>query len=340
MQTKTSERYFFFALLFFTLAFTFFIFRPFWIVLVLGVSFAIVLLPLKRWLVRCKLSNWLASFVAVAIFVLLVCGPMLGLGALVFNQSQRVYHSVADGQMITPFLDRANASINDLLPNGFSFNLNEKISAFVSMLSGNIAKLFSATLSTVFSFILLLLSIFYFLKDGPQWKKSITSLTPMSGEDAHRIVERLKQTVSGVIQGSLLVSLIQGLVMGVGLTLFGVPNPALWGVVAAIASLIPTFGTALVSIPAVIFLYATGHLPEAIGLAIWAAGFVGLIDNFLSPVIVGKKIQISQFLILFSVLGGIALLGPIGILIGPLAVSLLYTLVSIYQNEFKQNTAL
>jgi len=340
MQTKTSERYFFFALLFFTLAFTFFIFQPFWIVLVLGVSFAIVLLPLKRWLVRCKLSNWLASFVAVAIFVLLVCGPMLGLGALVFNQSQRVYHSVADGQMITPFLDRANASINDLLPNGFSFNLNEKISAFVSMLSGNIAKLFSATLSTVFSFILLLLSIFYFLKDGPQWKKSITSLTPMSGEDAHRIVERLKQTVSGVIQGSLLVSLIQGLVMGVGLTLFGVPNPALWGVVAAIASLIPTFGTALVSIPAVIFLYATGHLPEAIGLAIWAAGFVGLIDNFLSPVIVGKKIQISQFLILFSVLGGIALLGPIGILIGPLAVSLLYTLVSIYQNEFKQNTAL
>lgn len=76
---------------------------------------------------------------------------------------------------------------------------------------------------------------------------------------------------------------------------------------------------------------------EAAGLLIWAVFLVGMVDNLLSPIVVGSKIKIPAFLILFSVLGGISLLGPVGILIGPLAVSLLYTLLSIYRNEFEQS---
>ena len=91
---------------------------------------------------------------------------------------------------------------------------------------------------------------------------------------------------------------------------------------------------------AVIFLFATGQTIPAIGLLIWAVILVGTVDNLLNPMLISKKIKISPFLILFSVLGGISLLGPIGILIGPLAISLLYTLISIYRNEFKQNAIL
>jgi len=94
------------------------------------------------------------------------------------------------------------------------------------------------------------------------------------------------------------------------------------------------------SIPAIIFLFATGQTIPAIGLLIWAVVFVGLIDNLLSPILISKNIKISPFLILFSVLGGISLLGPVGILVGPLTISLLYALISIYRNEFKQSTIL
>src|SRR6185369_11223156 len=117
-------------------------------------------------------------------------------------------------------------------------------------------------------------------------------------------ISRLSQAINGVIKGSLLIALIQGALLGFGLWIFGIENSALWGVVAAITSLIPTLGTSLVSIPAIVFLFVTGETTSAIGLLIWAAVMVGMIDNFLGPIIVSKKINVSSLFILFSVLGG------------------------------------
>jgi predicted PurR-regulated permease PerM len=96
---------------------------------------------------------------------------------------------------------------------------------------------------------------------------------------------------------------------------------------------VPSVGTGLVAIPAILYLFAIGHAGAAIGLAIWSALLVGTIDNLLNPIVVGKNINVPPLLILFSVLGGISLLGPVGILIGPLTVSLLYALVSLYRHR-------
>lgn len=339
MQTKIIERYFFFGLLLAVLVFTFFIFRPFWIVLVLGISLSIVLYPIYNWLKK-KLPDWLSAFLTVLFLAIIICGPLLGIGAIVFHQSQDVYNSVVNSGNTGPFIDSIGNKINNLLPEGITFDINEKVSSFISFLSSNIAKIFSTTLSTLFSFLLMLLSIFYFLKDGERWRKAVVSLSPLSDVDDKKIIARFSHSVNGIMKGTLFIALIQGLLMGIGLTLFGVPNSALWGVVAAIVSLIPSVGTALVSVPAIIFLYATGHPASSIGLLIWSVAVVGMVDNLLSPLFIGKKISIPPFLILFSVLGGISLLGPVGILIGPLVVSLLLTLISIYRNEFKQSTIL
>ncbi len=337
MQTKIIERYFFFGLLLATFVFTFFIFRPFWIVLVLGLSFSIVLYPVYEWLKKRKLPNWLASFFTVFLFTVVLCGPLLGIGTLVFNQSQNVYHLVTDNENTKPFMNSIETKINKILPEGMVFDINKKTTDLVSYISNNIANIFSTTISAFFSFILMLLIIFYFLKDGAQWRKAIIILSPLGDKDDEKIISRLAQAVNGVIKGSLLIALAQGVLLGLGFWFFGVSNGALWGVVAAITSLIPTLGTSLVSIPAIIFLFMTGDTASAIGLLIWSVIMVGMIDNFLGPLIVGKKINISSLLILFSVLGGISLLGPVGILVGPLTVSLLYTLISIYRNEFKEN---
>ena len=226
------------------------------------------------------------------------------------------------------------------MPSGVTFDIDAKISSFISYVSSNVANVFSTVVSAFFSFLLMLFIIFYFLKDGERWKRAVVILSPLSDKDDEKIISRLTLAVNSVVKGSLFIALVQGTLMGFGLWIFGVPNPALWGVVAAIASLIPTFGTAAVSVPAIIFLFVTGNIPQAIGLLIWAVIAVGTIDNFLTPLIVGGRMQIPPLLILFSVLGGISLLGPVGILMGPLPVSLLYTLISIYRNEFKQNQIL
>jgi len=337
MQTKIIERYFFFGLLLTTLLFTFLIFRPFWIVLVLGMSFSIVLFPVYEWFKKRKINSPLSAIITVLLFVILVCGPLLGVGAIIFNQSQNVYHVVSDAGKTKPFLDSIEASINSVLPVGIDFNIQEKVSTFISYITDNVASIFSATISALFSFLLTLLIIFYFLKDGTRWRKAIIVLSPLADKDDEKIINRLVQAVNGVVLGSLFIALVQGVLMGIGLWLFGVPNWALWGVVAAVASLLPSIGTAFVSIPAIIFLLFIGNTSGAIGLLIWSIVLVGTIDNFLSPLVIGGKIKVPALIILFSVLGGISLLGPVGILVGPLTVSLLYTLISIYRNEFRQD---
>lgn len=335
MQPKITEKYFFFGLLFITFIFTFFIFQPFWIVLVLGASFSIILYPIYAWLNKKHLPNWLAAFLTLFFFIIVFCLPLFSIGSLVFNQSQNFYHSIANNGNAIPFINSLENKVDQTLLNSMSFNINAQVSNLISFLTNNIINIFTATVTALFSFILLLLTIFYFLKDGENWKKTLLQLSPLSYADDEKIINRLSQTINSVMKGTLFIAFIQGILMGIGLTFFGVPNAAIWAVVAMITSLVPSIGTAIVSVPAIIFLFATDNVIQAIGLAIWATMIVGTIDNFLTPYIIGNKINIPPFLILFSVLGGIAFLGPVGILIGPLAVSLLYTLTEIYQKEFK-----
>ncbi|MDE2399873.1 MAG: AI-2E family transporter [Patescibacteria group bacterium] len=335
MQTKPIGKYFFFGLLLATLIFTFLIFLPFWVVIVLGISFSIVLYPVYEWLTKKKIPATLASLITVILFAILLCGPVLGVGALVFNQSQDVYQKVLNSNLSTvPFLDKVNTKINDVLPTGVTFNMNQKATDFISYVYNHIANIFSTAISAFFSFILMLLIIFYLLKDGTKWKESIMQISPLGEKNNEKIISRLILSVNGVINGSLFMAVVQGLILGIGLWIFGIPNSALWGVLAAVFSFIPMLGAVVISAPAIIFLFIKGDTASALGLTVWAFVVVGLVDNFLRPIVVGKKIDVPPVLILLSVLGGISFLGPVGILVGPLTLSLLYALISIYKDEF------
>ena len=340
MQTKIIERYFFFGLLLATFVFTFFIFRPFWIVLILSIAFSIVLYPVYEWFKRKNLPSWLSSLLTTFLFMVILLGPISGVGVLVFNQSQNVYKEIINGQNVNSFIDSIDNTINKILPIGITFNIKEKAPDFILFISDNIAKIFSTTLFAFFSLILIFLSIFYFLKDGAKWRQELIELSPLADKDDRKIIVRLEKAVNGILRGYLLIAIVQGILMGVGFWIFGIPNGALWGTIAAIASLVPMIGTAFISVPAIIFLFAGGHEVAALSFLIWSIVVVGMVDNFLYPLIVGNKINIPPLFILFAVLGGIAVLGPVGVLVGPLAVSLLYTFLLIYRNEFKQDPVL
>jgi predicted PurR-regulated permease PerM len=118
---------------------------------------------------------------------------------------------------------------------------------------------------------------------------------------------------------------------GVGFAIFGVPSPIIWAFVASIASFIPSFGTGLVMIPAVIFLFASGSIPSAIGLAIWGLVVVGLVDNLVGPILINRSgFRIHPLFILISVLGGIEFFGIVGFIAGPVIIGLLFALLEIY----------
>lgn len=338
MQNKPAvEKYFFFVLLLVVLSLTTLIFWPFFSVLILGIAFAVVLQPVHTWIQKYITFgiNWLAALLTVMFFLIVLVAPFLAIGSVIFNQSQNLYQTIVTGGGSGAFVETLNHSINALLPHGFTFDIQSKLADLAIFLTQNIGNIFTGTINTILSFFLLVLTLFYFLKDGREWKQALIRISPLSDEDDQKILVSMRRVINGVMKGSFFIALCQGVFMTLGLTLFGVPNPALFGLMAGIASFIPSVGTALVSIPLILYLLGTGQTNSAIGMTIWALFLVGTIDNVISPYVVGKNTEVPSLLILFAILGGISLLGPIGVLVGPLTISLLYVLVSIYRTEFQ-----
>lgn len=335
MQNKSIEKYFLLGLLILTGIFAIVLFEPFLSILVIGGSISIIFHPLFRWFNKHLTGgrNWISALLIAIIFTILLVGPILGMGAVILKQTQNVYTNISSNGSFDPFILKVNNSINNILPQGLSIDLKDKLSSFVTLLTGNVTSIFTSTLNTIFTFLLVLLTVFYFSKDGTVWKETVFKLSPLSEQRNKKIISRVISAVKGIIGGYIFIGFVQGLLVSIGLWIFGVPNPAIWGIFAAFASLVPTIGTALVTLPAIIYLITTGQTSMAIGFAVWAGLLVGTVDNFLSPFIVGKKLDVPPLLILFAVLGGITLFGPIGILIGPLAISFLYIIVEIYRDE-------
>jgi Predicted permease len=168
------------------------------------------------------------------------------------------------------------------------------------------------------------------LRDGEAIIAKLKVLSPLPNRYDTVVVQRLHDAINSVIRGALLIAVIQGILTGVGLTIFGVPNAVLWGSIAIVAALIPYVGTAAVLTPAIAYLFLIDRTGAAVGLLAWGIVAVGLIDNFLGPRLVNRGIRLHPVVILLAVLGGLAFFGPLGYILGPLVISLLFALLDIY----------
>ena len=337
MQTTSTEKYFLFVLLLITVIFTLLIFFPFLAMLVLAVAFAVVLDPVYLWIKKHLVKNisWLASLLTVIAFLICLCVPLFFIGKAVFIQTQDIYLNVISKGDSNHFITSIETSINKLLPVGFNFDIHAKITQFISNFSNNLAQFFSSTINSIVMFVLMIFSLFFLFKDGEKWEKGFVNIFPLSDSNVTEILTNLKKSINRIFKGYFIIAIVQGILAWIGFTIFGLPNAIIWAIVTAVASFVPTIGTSIVTIPAILFLFFTGMHLQALGLLIWSVIIVGTIDNILNPYIISKDTEIPSLFILFAILGGVALLGPLGILIGPLAVSLLYSLVAIYKREIK-----
>lgn len=334
MQGAFIKKYFFAILLLVSLVFGVLLFWPFLTLIVLSVILSVVFSPVYRWfLVRIK-SPSISSLLTVLVFVLVLCIPAAFVATMVFNQAQDIYQWLITPGSFDGLITQVNTLVQKIVP-GFTLDVRESLTMFTSRFTSGLGSVLSATLTTIFSFILVLLSMFYFLKDGPHWQRSIRTMSPLSKESTDQIALQFEKSFGGIIKGYLLVGLVQGFLTALGLWIFGIPNAILWGVFAAIASLIPSIGPAIIPVPVILFLVATGNMPTAIGFSIYSIIVVGGIDNMIQPYFVGKSINIHPITALFGVLGGIALMGPLGIIIGPLIISFIQTLLTLTKKELQ-----
>ncbi len=338
INIKKLRPYFLLTLLVLAGILIFFVFRPFLYALILAIVFTIVFQPLHRKILQ-WLGNWhsVAALATTTIIIIVILAPLIFLGIQILQEAQQLYTSLTKINGNNIILTTLKSTTNDLhrlfpITSKFSINTEQYINQISTWLAQHTLAVFSNIIKLLASLFIFLVSLYYLLRDGHKLKKTFTTQIPLTNAEDEAIFKKLEVAVNSVIKGNLIIAIIQGVLAGIGFAVFGVPNFILWGTITAVAALIPGIGTAIVLVPIILFLYFTGNVFGAIGLLIWGALVVGLIDNFLRPILIGRGIKIHPLLVFLSVFGGLIFFGPIGFLLGPLTISLFFALLHIYSS--------
>lgn len=186
---------------------------------------------------------------------------------------------------------------------------------------------------TALTMIVALLTMFFMLRDGPRLLEPTLDLMPLPREASLTILEKMAETVRAVFIGVVLVALIQGTIAGITYWAIGIPSPIVWGLATTVLCVIPLLGSPVILIPMAIFLLAQGQIVEAIVLLAVGFGIITQVDNLLRPWMIGSRIKSHYITTFFSLLGGVLAFGPVGIMVGPVLLTLLLGLVDVIRER-------
>ncbi|HEY4498831.1 MAG TPA: AI-2E family transporter [Candidatus Paceibacterota bacterium] len=332
--TKRIQTTFFFVVILGVFFLAFFIFKPYLTPLFLAFVFYIVFKPAYRVIDRaCRGRAWLSSSLTIVLIVLVVLVPFIIFGSLLFDDVRDLYLKLSEGKFDVGSFHALEESFKDYISvfaPGFTVDVEGYLSQLTGWMVDNVGSFFSGFMRFVVGLAIMLLALFAFFKDGEMFKKKMLLYSPLDDTDDRDIFDAIERSINSVVRGSLLVALVQGFLIMIGFAFTGIPNPVTWGSLGIVAALIPSFGTSLVLLPGILYLFFSGNVIGACILFVWGALVVGLIDNLLRPFLISRSVPIHPLLVLLSVIGGIGFFGLVGFVAGPITLSLLYVLGGLY----------
>jgi predicted PurR-regulated permease PerM len=295
-----------------------------------GTVLAVVFAPLYRWLLRLTRQRQnVAALGTVTIILLIVILPLTVVGSLVIREAAGVYRKIESGEFdLEHFFRRAL----EALPTWAAGMLDRfgltNLSAVQERLSTELARgsQFIATQAInigqnafdfILSFFVVLYLLFFLLRDGDTIAARIRHAIPLHPEQRQVLVGRFTTVIRATVKGTVVVAAVQGALGGLMFWLLGIQASLLWGAVMAILSLLPAVGAALIWVPTSLYLLATGGVWQGVALIAYGVFVISTVDNFLRPLLVGKDTRMPDYLVLVSTLGGLAVFGVNGLVIGP-----------------------
>ena len=290
---------------------------------------------------RAALATLLIIFIAIIV-------PAMLIGTVVFEQVTNLYISLRDGKIdaaalfarMYDALPAQQRVMLDRLGLGEFSVVQDRIGQFIKESAGVMARHAFAIGGSAFGLFLGLgvgLYVTYFLvRDGQRLGSAICHALPLEKTAAEQLCDRFVVIVRATIKGSVVVGMVQGALGAVTFWIVGMPSAILFGVLMALFSLLPALGPAIIWIPVAMYLLATGAVWQAIVVVLSGVLVIGLADNILRPILVGRDTGISDWIVLLTTLGGIATIGLSGIVLGPLAAGLFLTAWAMYQEQRDQ----
>ena len=301
-----------------------------------ALAFALLLVPVQRWLEpRLRSPGTAAGLlvllggVGVLFPAMLVADRLLdevarGGGAITaMLESGQWRRSISAYPLLVPAADWMEAQ----------FDLPETANARPAWLTTAVAALARESLLQAIGMILTLYLLFYFLRDRRAILASIEALSPLARADTQRLFGVVDDTVHATVYGTLVIAMVQGTLGGLMFWWLGLSAPLFWGVVMGLLAIVPVLGAFIVWIPAALFLLLDGSGGKALVLTLWGAIVVGGIDNLLYPMLVGRRMQMHTVLAFVSIVGGLALFGSAGLILGPVIFAITRLLLEIWSRR-------
>ena len=340
LHSKTPAHVFLLVILLAILYFCYLIFKPFLIVvLASGMLVSIfygLYLKLLKWT---KDKRSLAALIMCLLIVLVVLVPVANFVYYLSIKSMQGYEVIAQKVQDNTLTDVINTLMVRLQFPGMDLvNVKELLldasGTIKDVLVSGGAHFVKGTGQLITTFVLMIFTMFFLFRDGDKLLKRIMYLTPLQNKYDREIFKKFKEISHSTIVATFVTAVVQGIVGAIGFMIVGVPA-FFAGVLMAFFSLLPYVGAFLVWAPVAIYLLFVGAIWQAVFLIIWGMVVVGLIDNVLKPMLIKGKANIHPLIIFFSILGGISVFGFWGVIFGPLIVSIAFTILHIYEIEYK-----
>lgn len=189
-------------------------------------------------------------------------------------------------------------------------------------------------LTTTVLFGLTLYLLYFFFRDGDEIMRGVIRALPMGDAREERLFRKFAEVSRATVKGTLVVAAVQGALGGVMFALVGIPAPVFWGVAMGVLSLLPAVGAALVWLPAAVILFATGAYVPGVVVVLGGTFVIGLVDNLLRPVLIGRETKMPDYLVLIATLGGLTVFGLAGFVAGPIIASLFLVMWQMFAEEY------
>lgn len=346
MYGKLETRTFLAMLVGVSLAFVL-LMKPFFGPIFWAVAIALIFHPVRERLAR-RLGDRpnVIAMLTLLICLVIVVIPVLALVTSLVAEGLSVYQKIQDGDLRPgEYIDRVNQSFPAIEAFFAQFGMDfaevrdRVVSAFVGG-SQFLAKQALGVGQNTFQFFLglalMVYLAFFLLRDGSKLVDLLIQALPLGDARERLLLAKFAEVTRATVKGNLLIAIIQGALGGLIFWLLDIQGALLWGVVMAIVSLIPAVGAALVWVPAALYLAATGEIVSAIILTAYGSIVIGLSDNILRPIFVGRDTKLPDYIVLLSTLGGIVMFGINGFVMGPLVAALFMAFWGIFIREFAE----
>jgi predicted PurR-regulated permease PerM len=311
---------------------------PFVEVLLWAGVLVVVFYPVHQQILRRVKSPNLAALLSCVLVAVTILGPLTlvtlaiareAVGAA-DNLQAGVNRLLAPGSRLHQYVD-GWVDLDELRGGEWKTALVQSVQDKGGTIAGQTFAILGRVLGAVIKIFFVVFTMYYFFRDAERIRGAMFEVLPLEREQTAKIFDHTREVITASVNGVVVIAAVQATLGGIAFAVLRIPSPLMWAAVMFVTSMIPLGGSALVWGPVALFLLVTGHWVRALLMVLWGALVIGMLDNVLRPKLVGNRTRLHELLVFFSVIGGLAVFGPLGLVVGPVVVAIALALLDVFR---------